>query len=255
LSLTLIFLQDAESLLITLLLLGYLKEEYVSTSYTINVYLVPGSQAFRLSRLSFDDIKGNTGPRVNTSFLKETRRKRATTTKDKQSGKIGDYVPPERPRKSSASTSKGKGAAGIQSDDDSEALESRITGRLVHKPSQETTQKRVSEMPKQRGSSFPLKRKRVMSSEEEDCREEIRMTTARDLSGIVGGGVDITRNLHDKQMEPDTDDEWETWSFSFAAGASGTGQASESSRDARKRPRTSSNSKVFDSEEIIELSD
>ena len=94
-----------------------------------------------------------------------------------------------------------------------------------------------------------------MSSEEEDYREEISMDTARNLSGIVGGGVDITRNLHDKQIEPDTDDEWETWSFSFAAGASGTGQASESSRNARKRPRTSSSSKVFDSEEIIELSD
>jgi ATP-dependent DNA helicase Q1 len=128
LSPTLNFLQDAESLLITLLLLGYLKEEYVSTSYTINVYLVPGSQAFRLSRLSFDDVKGNTGPRINTSFLKETRRKSATTTKDRQSGKTGDYIPPERPRKSSASTSKGKGAAGLPSDDDSEALEPGMSG-------------------------------------------------------------------------------------------------------------------------------
>jgi hypothetical protein len=94
-----------------------------------------------------------------------------------------------------------------------------------------------------------------MSSEEEDNREDVSMDTARDLAGFIDDSVDITRSLHDKEIVPDTDDEWETWSFSFTAGASSKGQASESSRNARKRPKTSNSSKVFDSGEIIELSD
>ncbi|EGO29247.1 hypothetical protein SERLADRAFT_445074 [Serpula lacrymans var. lacrymans S7.9] len=48
---------DTEALIVQLLTTHYMKEELVPTSYNINVYIVPGVQAFRLSRFSQADIE------------------------------------------------------------------------------------------------------------------------------------------------------------------------------------------------------
>lgn len=207
---------------------------------------MPGDQALRILRLSYDDVKGNLGPRISASFLKEKRKKRVATTKERKSGKTGDFIPPQRP---AASTSKGKGPASHQSDDELEASEPNLRDWPVSKPSG----KRALEMPKQRGSSFSSKRKRVVSSEEEDNGEDISVDTANDLADFIDDeGVDISQRSHDEMEVPDTDeDESGTWSFSFGVDAAGKrSAAAPSSRNPRKRPKIT-NGGV----EIIELSD
>lgn len=74
-------------MLIQLLLSHHLKEEYHSTAYAINVYVLSGPQAIRLTRLSREAIEGGSGSRLECSFLKKTSRKVTGSTKRKQSDK------------------------------------------------------------------------------------------------------------------------------------------------------------------------
>lgn len=239
--------------MITLLLLGYLEEEYVTTSYAINVYLVPGIQAVRLLRLSLDDVQGTAGPRIITSFLKEKRKQRGPGGKGKGS-KTGDFVPPARPSKLSASTSKGRGGTEISTNDDSETSDADLPRWFAPKRSQETVQKRAAEGPKQRGASLSTKRKRVVNSEDEDKMDEGNMDKISDLEDfIVDNDEPLTANgSRDEHSVPNSadDDYREDWSFSFGSGSNF--RESELSRPARKRPRRSRWSPAAS---IIELSD
>lgn len=75
-----------------MLLSGYLKEDFHSTAYAINVYLLSGPQAMRLTRLSREAIEAGTGHRIECVFLKKPTRK-TTRQKSKElhtkSSKIG----------------------------------------------------------------------------------------------------------------------------------------------------------------------
>lgn len=75
-----------ESLLIQLLLSRHFKEDFQTTAYSVNVYIVPGSQALRLSRLSRADVEGGKCPKIELPFLKKTG-KRKTSLKPKIGGK------------------------------------------------------------------------------------------------------------------------------------------------------------------------
>ncbi|KAF8520930.1 ATP-dependent DNA helicase [Hysterangium stoloniferum] len=93
---------DAETLLIQLLLSQHLKEDFHTTAYSINVYLVSGPHAMRLTRLPREVVESGTGPRIQLTFIKKPARKTqaAGLSKRKDSG-----------TKSKAIKSSGKSAA------------------------------------------------------------------------------------------------------------------------------------------------
>ncbi|KZO97674.1 ATP-dependent DNA helicase [Calocera viscosa TUFC12733] len=70
---------DVETLTIQLILDHYLKEDFHQTAYAINVYLSPGSQAPRLTRLSKTAVAAGSGPRLECTFM--TAKKRSSVTK------------------------------------------------------------------------------------------------------------------------------------------------------------------------------
>jgi ATP-dependent DNA helicase Q1 len=75
-----------ESLLIHLLLSKHLKEDFQTTAYSVNVYIIPGSQALRLSRLSRANVEGGQCPTIEHTFLKKTG-KRKSLSQSKTGGK------------------------------------------------------------------------------------------------------------------------------------------------------------------------
>lgn len=63
----------------------HLKEDFHSTAYSINVYVLTGPQAMRLTRLSREAVEGGAGQRIECAFLKKTARKSAGQAKRKTS--------------------------------------------------------------------------------------------------------------------------------------------------------------------------
>ncbi|OAX38744.1 ATP-dependent DNA helicase [Rhizopogon vinicolor AM-OR11-026] len=59
---------DIESLIVQMLVLRYLEEAFSSTAYTVNVYVAPGNQALRLTRLTREDVVNGRSPRIQCSF-------------------------------------------------------------------------------------------------------------------------------------------------------------------------------------------
>ena len=66
-------------LIVHLLLSRYLGEAFSSTAYTVNVYIVPGELALRLTRFTRADILAGKGPRIHCSFRRPQRRKSSWT--------------------------------------------------------------------------------------------------------------------------------------------------------------------------------
>ncbi|KAG8216338.1 ATP-dependent DNA helicase [Butyriboletus roseoflavus] len=69
---------DLESLLVHLLLLRYLGEAFASTAYNVNVYIIPGELALRLTRFTRADILTGKGPRIHCAFRRHQRRRSVT---------------------------------------------------------------------------------------------------------------------------------------------------------------------------------
>jgi hypothetical protein len=236
-----------ESLLITLLTLGYLKEEYVTNTYAINVYLIPGQQALRLSRLSKEDIEGGKGPRIATVFPKREKVRRIPTAPGKKrSSKPSDFVPPTRKADDLASDLKGKGRPPAVSDDDSEIQVLDSTQLASHKASYDSglaMRPKSHPEPKPRGFTVLSKRKRAVDSEDEI------MNDASEENEAFG---------RESQKQPtapkdDSEDDW-TFSFGLEAGGAPKNRGSHTAQPVKKRPKFSSPAKITEME-IIDLSD
>ncbi|KAF9235619.1 P-loop containing nucleoside triphosphate hydrolase protein [Melanogaster broomeanus] len=65
---------DIETLIVHLLVSRYLGEAFSSTAYTVNVYVIPGELALRLTRFPRADIVNGKGPRIQCSFKRHTRK-------------------------------------------------------------------------------------------------------------------------------------------------------------------------------------
>ncbi|CAE6448446.1 unnamed protein product [Rhizoctonia solani] len=109
---------DAETLIIQLVLSGHLKENFHSTAYAINVYLQLGSQAVRLTRLGREAVEAGSGPKIECVFIQRT------------SGK-SKAAPKKQAAKSSNVSRKGKSKAVI-SDEDEEVEE--LTEQIQQEP-------------------------------------------------------------------------------------------------------------------------
>lgn len=90
-------------LIITLLLSGYLKEDFHSTAYSINVYVSAGPQALRLTRLSRQKVEAGEGSRIDCTFVNKITKKRKSSAKS-----------------STTATTKGKGKGKLKASLDSE---------------------------------------------------------------------------------------------------------------------------------------
>ncbi|KAG8777037.1 hypothetical protein FRC12_000578, partial [Ceratobasidium sp. 428] len=94
---------DAETLIIQLVLSGHLKEIFHSTAYSINVYLQPGPQAIRLTRLDRDAVEAGGAPKIECTFLQRKSSGRAKAAgkgqtqanKSKSKGKSKATTPEE----------------------------------------------------------------------------------------------------------------------------------------------------------------
>ena len=175
--------QDVESLLIHLLLSKHFREDFQSTAYTVNVYIIPGSQALRLSRLSRADVEGGKCPKIEHSFLKRTG-KRKSLSKPKTGGKRGKQTTLDL----------------VQGDEDDGS------------ETQQTSFQRVStaRMQSQHAATRTSKRKRIMSSDDErggvpDSNDDIAHI-------IVDDNVDDLRMggnfVADEHTSSSAHDEW-----------------------------------------------
>ncbi|KAI6165945.1 P-loop containing nucleoside triphosphate hydrolase protein [Pisolithus thermaeus] len=77
-----------ETLIVHLLVSGYLREEFSSTAYTVNVYVAPAPLAIRLTRHTRDEIMAGKGPKIYCSFRRAPRRGKATTVATKDAMRI-----------------------------------------------------------------------------------------------------------------------------------------------------------------------
>jgi hypothetical protein len=236
--------------LIILLLQDYLKEEYSSTAYTINVYLIPGPQSLRLSRLSEEDARSGSGPRIRTSFVKKDKGRKSAAAKARKSTKPGDFVAPTRKARVSGSTSMAKGVTKESTNDESDASEPGLGDWLVRQSSHGTgdaVQSHARKMPGRHGSAIVPKRKRVDTSDEDEASVGI----LHELADFIVDDDDdrgVARDNHDSGSVPNSDDDdADEWAFSFVAPI-------RTSKPTPKRPRPSKSTQ-FDTSDIIELSD
>lgn len=222
--------------MITLLLSGYLKEEFSSTAYTINVYLCPGPHAFRLSRLSHEDILAGTGPEIIVSFpKKEKRRKSSLISKEKRT----KSSLPVAPKTAKAASAKGKGKKTVYDEDD-DIVEPDITKWVVGKPrdrSRVVGSDQTQSMRFGRGDTIPSKRKRVDSEVDSPSPPVGRdRGEEHDLSDFIDDDLPaVATDMADEE------DESAEWSFSFGIA------------DTRGAKKPSKRRRV--SQDIIELSD
>lgn len=244
---------DVESLLITLLLQDYLKEEYSSTAYTINVYLVAGTQSLRLTRLSEEDVIGGNGHRIHGSFVKKEKGRKSTgTAKAKKTTNAGDFVPPVRKSRVSGSVSKDNE---IDSDVSEPSGHGNWPVNNLSRGSREAMQTHAERMPRHRGSAEMPKRKRMDTSEEEGEGVD----GDNDLADFIVDNDDdfeVPRDIQGQRDVPESDDDDDSWAFSFTGEANAAPRtgAIRSSKPATKRQRTSDVQHI-DSSDIIELSD
>ncbi|KAF8316779.1 ATP-dependent DNA helicase [Clavulina sp. PMI_390] len=110
---------DVEALIIHLILSKYLKEDFHSTAYAINVYVVLGAQALRLTRLTRERIEVGEGARIAYTFPAAASKKGAGSKKAASS----KGVP--------SSARKGKKAAAVDDEEDEEEGEEIDLGGVV----------------------------------------------------------------------------------------------------------------------------
>jgi len=67
-------------LIVHLLVSRHLGEAFSSTAYSVNVYIVPGELAIRLTRFTRAEILAGKGPRIHCSFRRQRRRNSSLDT-------------------------------------------------------------------------------------------------------------------------------------------------------------------------------
>ncbi|KAG6333050.1 hypothetical protein ID866_6039 [Astraeus odoratus] len=71
---------DVETLIVHLLVSNYVGEAFSSTAYAINVYVIPGNLAIRLTRFTRAEIVNGLGPRIHCSFRRIPRKGKGKAT-------------------------------------------------------------------------------------------------------------------------------------------------------------------------------
>jgi len=96
--------EDTETLCVHLLVNDYLQEDFHPTAYTTNVYVIPGPNALRLSRMSRIDMEQGKGPSLECSFPNKPKRKGASQKSPRkkaqaEQGECSELGSSSRPRK------------------------------------------------------------------------------------------------------------------------------------------------------------
>lgn len=66
-----------------MILTGYIEELFSQTAYSINVYVKPGANAIRLTRLTRVDIESRKGPQIRCTFRVKAKTKSQSKAKGK----------------------------------------------------------------------------------------------------------------------------------------------------------------------------
>ena len=180
-----------ESLLIHLLLSRHFKEDFQTTAYSVNVYIIPGSQALRLSRLSKADVEGGKCPKIEHSFLNKTG-KRKSLSKPKTGGKGGK-----------------RRTLDPVEDDDDDGSETQQT------PLQRVGTTKMQPQYGSKAATRTTKRKRIMSSDDEkggvpDQGDDIAHFTVDDNVDDFRVGGDLAADEYTSSSAQDE------WSYSLA---------------------------------------
>ncbi|KAF9447006.1 ATP-dependent DNA helicase [Macrolepiota fuliginosa MF-IS2] len=121
-----------EHLIVRLLIKGYFKEEYHQTSYSTNVYVVPGRLAARLIHESREGILKAARPMVEMTFAKQTPKTRGRRKKNiEDAEEDGDITPPAKKRKTAVS---GKGKEKENADPDEVEVDNEFDHMYVDNP-------------------------------------------------------------------------------------------------------------------------
>ncbi|KAF9226214.1 ATP-dependent DNA helicase [Gyrodon lividus] len=88
---------DIETLTVHLLVSRYLGEAFSSTAYTVNVYVIPGELALRLTRFTRADVVNGNGPRIHCSFKRQARKGKASTAGSSRPQKRLSLYDPSHP--------------------------------------------------------------------------------------------------------------------------------------------------------------
>ncbi|KAF8324278.1 P-loop containing nucleoside triphosphate hydrolase protein [Cantharellus anzutake] len=182
---------DVEALIIRLLLTKYLKEEFSSTAYSINVYVTPGPQALRLTRLSSDQVSRGEGPRISCTFLVKSKQRRTSSkpSTNKRKKSFSEAVGLEDGAESDDCVSKSNMDAALRMSASRKAR-SRQNPRLAS--SKDTNSLRNDLLRRSQSPSFSpsgMKDGRSASSEADGCDSndwEFTLTTKRKPSKVLG---------------------------------------------------------------------
>lgn len=175
-----------ESLLIHLLLSKHFKEDFQTTAYSVNVYIIPGSQALRLSRLSRANVEGGQCPKIEHSFLNKTG-KRKSLPKSKPGGKA----------------SKQTALDTVQAEDDDGSIAQQTSLQFIG-----TT--RMNSPHGSRAAKKTTKRKWITSSDDEDggvpdSDDDIAHFVVED---DVEDGCRVEGSVADEHTPSSAQDEW-----------------------------------------------
>lgn len=168
---------NAETLVIRLVLDGYLQEEYHATSYTVNVYVKPGPKAIRLSRLSLEDMQTGSAPlTLNRVFP-------APPVKIKKSKKGATSM------EETAETAEGDDQAEIESDGESKASGTKRK-RLSASSADTSVTKRAKPKPQPK---------------EVICEAEVKMTRSRKSIRVPSieptPDIDTPSDINDSEID------------------------------------------------------
>ncbi|KAF8600248.1 ATP-dependent DNA helicase [Ceratobasidium sp. AG-I] len=171
---------DAETLIIQLVLSGHLKEVFHSTAYAINVYLQPGPQAARLTRLSKDAVEAGAAPKVECTFPQRKSAARAKTSETKgakrttKKGKSKATIPEDEDEDVEDFRAQIEEEVGGMASDDSEDVEGDENGwsySIRGKRKSDVGTAAVaggSSKPKRAASGSARKRRKIISEDEDD---------------------------------------------------------------------------------------
>jgi ATP-dependent DNA helicase Q1 len=124
-------LQDAERLATHLVTRAWLSWEYNATAYSVNVYVKPGPNSARLTRLDEEAVRaGEAGTRIEFALNKKAKRAKAANGKGKAkktTGKKKASPSKGKRKRSSASDESASDSDSIDSDDEREARDADVS--------------------------------------------------------------------------------------------------------------------------------
>ncbi|KAG8983933.1 hypothetical protein FRB90_005641 [Tulasnella sp. 427] len=209
---------ETENLIVQLLVMGYMKEGYNSTAYTINAYVEPGHQSIRLTRLTQDKVQSGSGERITMLVppkpaKSKPKKPSGTANKDavnngnavRRNGSLADFVAKKNAERGTSNggrnAGKGKGKA---TESDEEVIDE------TEDEAEDDENYWEEELPARGSASRIVSDPDFEDDDVGETREPSEEEPRRQEKG--GGAAGSVRTVVDSEDE----DEDEGWSFNLA---------------------------------------